>query len=948
MSLAVIGGMAANGQEGPLELRKNAVRMVTPKRYNLPTVELRDGAYHQHFAPWNIEGCKTSIQVMGGYSDNVAFNCDSVMIYSLDEATVKTWTDRDDVYNIDMMLAINRADLEWADAHPACIQTTRDGTRMLHGAKASYYMVPTDEFIEFTWDIVKRAIVMFRPVTIAFEEPEMWNQSGYSEGFKAEWRAYFKEEWQDPQSSPEAMLKSMELKTWLFVRIIGVMHERIGRLAPGTRMYIATHSNANYNAWNITAGLNHYMATGKVDGIIGQTWTDTIRSPFRFQGKYVRDEFLNAYVDFSSYVDSTEGADFFALADPMCDGPSTEPKNRYAYLQTIVASLMRPEIHRFELYPWVYRAFGNVSPEYRTILQQCFNALNYVGGKEIEMTAGTPGIAYALSDTVSWLKKNGCAPATSRGFYGIMMPLAAYGIPVGIKSMERLRRAEDLSNVNVLIISYDNMLPMSGEVNNAIAAWTKDGGSLMLLSGQNDYWRMTNRFWAADGSPVADLLSKLGVEATIELDAFGDDAVVAGCGDFAKGDFAELQPEETDRRFMLSYGGVQNAKALFRSGGRTVGFEMAVGKGRLLAVGLPSTFYSTKDGCDLMRALTARAVKATGLQYVETNLMTTRRGRVVATHALRMDEALPGRYIDLCDRRLPLVVNPLVKAQNSRLLFDVSAFDMTVPRVAFSGGKIIEDSLVEDVAETRMAYTAASESTVATRILVPKGRYPAEATARCDGQSVHVDMTWNGGSSSLLLLTPGNAKRTDVTLSWSSQPVESVPDAEAEIFERDDEDSLLTTATGKFDEAAFLVSDKDGVKTYSRTVKTNSLNEDGDFLLKNTAAANEHVRFCDWTGQLVYVFDTKGASDYAVDMNLCQNYLVDVSGDMEHWKLVADYSRNGQVEHIKNGSNKSVLTVTAAAHGLEGKKMYIRIRNTDSSQGWGGAIAWLRVTYMRR
>ena len=135
---------------------------------------------------------------------------------------------------------------------------------MLHGAKGSYYMVPTKEFIEYTWDIVKRAIVMFRPVTIAFEEPEMWNQSGYSDGFKAEWKEYFKEDWQDPQSSPEAMLKSMELKTWLFERIIGVMYERIEKLAPGTKMYIATHSTVNYNAWGITAGLNHYMATGKI------------------------------------------------------------------------------------------------------------------------------------------------------------------------------------------------------------------------------------------------------------------------------------------------------------------------------------------------------------------------------------------------------------------------------------------------------------------------------------------------------------------------------------------------------------------------------------------------------------------------------------------------------------------------------------------------------------
>ena len=106
------------------------------------------------------------------------------------------------------------------------------------------------------------------------------------------------------------------------------------------------------------------------------------------------------------------------------------------------------------------------------------------------------------------------------------------------------------------------MLPMSGKVNDAIAQWTKNGGMLMLLSGQNDYWRMPDRFWAKQGSPVADLFAKLGVEATVELEAFAEDTVVSGCGEFGM-DYAELIPAKKERRFMLSYGGVDEQKALF-------------------------------------------------------------------------------------------------------------------------------------------------------------------------------------------------------------------------------------------------------------------------------------------------------------------------------------------------------------------------------------------------
>ena len=115
MSLAIFGAVASNGQEGPLELRKNAVKTVTPAKYNRPIVVFQDGKYVQRFASWDIKGCRSSIQVANGYVDEVAFNCDSIMIYSLHEKTVKSWADHDDIYSIDMMLAINRAGLRWAD-----------------------------------------------------------------------------------------------------------------------------------------------------------------------------------------------------------------------------------------------------------------------------------------------------------------------------------------------------------------------------------------------------------------------------------------------------------------------------------------------------------------------------------------------------------------------------------------------------------------------------------------------------------------------------------------------------------------------------------------------------------------------------------------------------------------------------------------------------------------
>lgn len=1062
----------------------------TPDSYLMPEIILTDKGYTQKFVSYDVTGCMTSLQTNSGYQELGHVNCDSIMIYSTYEPVVTSWTDHEDIFNIDMMIAINRADMSWAEANSDSIQTKSDGSWMLHPAGASYYMVPTEEFIEYLWEQVEWSIVTYRPCTIAFEEPEMFNASGYSQGFKDEWYAYFGEDWQDPTSSPEALVKSMELKTYLFERIISVFYERIKAIAPETNLYIATHSTVNYNAWNITAGLNHYMATGKVDGIIGQTWSDTIRSAYTYKGRGTKDEFLNAYAEFISYTDSVEGTNFYALADPMCDSTSsTEEKNRFAYLQTIVASLLQPEIHRFEICPWLSRAFEQVSSSYRTVLQQCFNALNEVGGKEITLEAGTPGIYYAVSDTMSWLKSSQWSPDTSVGYYGIVMPLATAGIPVGVKSMEHITSLDDLADVKILIISYDIMLPMSETVNDVVAEWVKSGGTLMLLSGCNSYWEAEDRFWNTgdnkDGSPVANLMKKLGVNVTVEKTTLSENAAWEGL-DSMTDSITNKSMAAYVRRFTITYSG--DVKELLSVEGKTLGFESEVGKGQLIAVGLPSSYYASASGCELMLALTEYATAYTDVQYVETNLMTVRRGNIVATHALVNDDKLEGTYIDIFDERLTVVTDPTVTAKDSRLLYATDQFDLSVPRFGYSGGELVEGSLVETADKTVFSYTSASSSTVSTRLLAPKGRYPVSATATCNGNRVEVIMNWNNATSSLLLQNDGNAQPTEITVTWGDTPVkdgqnvyyaeegvavneqgedaaylivntagansglrfcdrdlelvykfdiseqpgvaytftlsqnyvaEVSADGETwtqvadysqggtvphlttggntfllQIYPADygctdtfyfhlynsdttqgwggslsyikwryqitEEEAIARGLIGENDIAAetsnneptlddskYISKTEDGLNYYKRTVKTNSKELDLDYLYEGSAGANETLRYCDMSNYLIYYFDLTGASDFEINMQICQNYLIEVSGDMNDWIEVADYSQGGTVPHLANGSNAKSFKLKASDYGLDGKKFYICLRSCYPDQGHGGAISQFIITYTR-
>ena len=95
------------------------------------------------------------------------------------------------------------------------------------------------------------------------------------------------------------------------------------------------------------------------------------------------------------------------------------------------------------------------------MLQQTFNALNEVGGKETVLETGTVGISYVMSDTMSWLKNTVWAPDTEKSFYGITAPLVNAGIPLNIKNLENINSADDLSDTKLLLLSYDSMLPMN-------------------------------------------------------------------------------------------------------------------------------------------------------------------------------------------------------------------------------------------------------------------------------------------------------------------------------------------------------------------------------------------------------------------------------------------------------------------------------------------------------
>lgn len=890
----------------------------TPLSYPKPTYTLLDGMYVQKYQGMKLDGVMTTFQTGTMFSDLYAVNSDSVMVYANDYKHFADWY-KPGTYVVDMMLAINRASKTYVAQYKRQddVQTDSSGSFLEHSAGSDYYMVPTERWIDYVWDTrIKPVIIACHPQTIALEEPEMWAASGYSKSFKQEWKAYYGEDWQDPASSPENMLKANLLKTYLFERIIVELSSRIKELSPTTQVYIATHSTVNYSDWGIDAGLNHYVATGALDGVIGQTWSDTQNTAFLYRGGAFTDNFTNAFIEYSSYVDSVKGLNFYALADPMMDNASfTEEDCQYLYRQSIAAILMQPEIHRFQILPWVNRAFANVSNNYRTIQSQIYEMLNNVGGEDVKIEAGTPGITYLISDSLSWMNPgSGWALGTTDGLYGVTASLVRQGIPTKMKSMDQIESAADLEGVTVLVVSFDSNVPLDEKINIAIADWVKAGGTLLFISGSNQYWSIDDYFfWQEDGSPLNNLFKHLELN-DIKVSALAGGNSISTNNSMLKNAFNDQRLSASYRRFTITFEGASNP--ILTVNGKAVGIDERVEDGRVIAIGLPSAFFGGHSfGPEMMRALTEYALNYTDYDYVTTDLMTVRRGNVVAAHAYHAAQTLTGTYINLYSAQLSILKDPVVPKDDSVVLYDVSGFDLSVPRLGFTAGTIQSGSLVETADSMTYTVTSAGNTLLSNRILLPAGVHPewigiTKGEDELDLSLLQYD--YDETSNSIFFLFDGGMEPITVTIKWG------------------DDKNAIEDITGGLGEVNIL---------------TNESGADEAYLVKNTAGVTASVRYCDDNRELIYKFDTRDYDAPVYQVYISQNYIIEVSGDGQNWVLIADYSKGGTVDRVTSANNATVITIDPTAYSEIGNDLYIRIRNTATIGSHGAAVSRIVIRH---
>lgn len=423
-------------------------------------------------------------------------------------------------------------------------QLRRNGSDISHG-KDVPYMVPSNSFAHYLASNLRKA-VDYGVEAIHLEEPEFWVESGYSDAFKREWKIYYKEDWQDPQSTPEAQYRASKLKQYLYTRTLDRLCSELkeyalvkyGRLL---RFYVPTHSLINYTQWKIVSPESALIDLPTIDGYIAQIWTGTSRSENVYRGLRKERTFETAFLEYGVMQELVRGTGrrMWYLADPIEDNPRhTWVDYRENYYRTVTASLFHPEISDYEVSPWPNRVMngrhmlteggeqGIIPAEYKTNLLEVMHTLRQMkDNADSEWITKTSEVAVMIADSAMFQRicpvEGGDDSPEFSSFFGLALPLLKGGIAARPVQLDNVKRfAGYLDAYKTMILSYEFMKPQSPDINGVIANWVKNGGTLVYVGDGSDPFMNIREWWNTGlgtySNPAEHLFESLGLTRTPE------------------------------------------------------------------------------------------------------------------------------------------------------------------------------------------------------------------------------------------------------------------------------------------------------------------------------------------------------------------------------------------------------------------------------------------------
>lgn len=746
----------------------------------------------------------TGYQASEAFRPSVDLECDFVMMYGIDDSMPERIRQyRSQGYVIHLMTGIawgeyqDYLDGRWdGTRHQDEGQVQRDGSGVCHNP-AVPYMVPSVAFSEYLTERLKIAVDA-GVEAIHLEEPEFWDRSGYSEGFKREYEIYYKEPWRPQHEDLDVRYKSAKLKAYLYCRTIGRVGAALKEYAKvkykkNLRIYIPTHSLLNYTQWKIMSPEAALIGIPAVDGYIAQVWTGTSREANVFEGIYKERTFETAYLEYGAMQELVRGTGrrMWFLNDPIEDLAGYTWENyRYNYIRTATASLLHPDIWHYEICPWPHRIFEEkyprlqpriaekietcveteeskpIPPGYATLLSGMFQLFGDMEQTDVSFEGGVSGVGIFMSDS------------------GLFQRTFPDGIVTGEPIEERLRSVMRKNS--------------GGQVDElqerALMEEIGADASMMMDFVQSAAFP---QFFG-----MALPLLKYGLPVRpVQLDNVRRFAGYLDDSRFLILSYEYIKPEAPDVNALLVSWVRKGGTLLYIGDGsdpfhritswwRQSGyenpaqhlFEMAdmervpadgcypVGRGKVIVWNmLPARLCLCRTLAQDYRELVRGALLECCMDWQYRNDLTLHRGPYIISGV--MDESVndepkvfEGLYADLLENDYPVITRKEIGPNENAILFDFSKIENEVFRIIGTSARVEAAEPLEN--GIRFRLKTADNIRVFVRVRLP---HPADRVSAVDedGNSVPIAMEWEERTSTLMFFYDSHARAVHVTAAYA-------------------------------------------------------------------------------------------------------------------------------------------------------------------------------------
>lgn len=305
---------------------------------------------------------------------------------------------------------------------------------------------------------------------------------------------------------------------------------------------------------------------------------------------------------------------------------------------------------------------------------------------------------------------------TFPNFFGMALPLLKYGLPVRPIQLDNVRRFPGyLDDYGNLILSYEYMKPEAPDINNALAAWVRAGGTLIYIGDGSDPYHQVEGWWNRPGAgyqnPAEHLFEML------ELPRKPEDGIYP------------------------------------------------VGKGLLSVWNMvPAKLCTTKERAREYREFVKRILKRGGTSWEYGNQLTLRRGPYIISAVLDesvsdQPQVFQGLFADMLTKDYRIIEEKMLHPDENTLIFDLSKIESESCRIIGCSARIFSLECTDQ--GFWMKVKGADNIRAYVRIRLPKEVKMVTAKDEM-GEIVPFDFQWDEKSRTVLLSYDSKAREVVV------------------------------------------------------------------------------------------------------------------------------------------------------------------------------------------